>query len=106
MPGTLTPLRVLYLLLCVAGVVLPFRHFLPFMAETGYSIPALVASWQVNGGTRGLLADLSVSATAFAVWCVADCRARRDPWGLVALPCIVLVGLSLALPLHLFLRSR
>ena len=106
MLGPLTPLRIVYLLLCVAGIVLPFRHFIPFMAETGYSIPALIASWQVNGGTRGLLADLSVSATAFAVWCIADCRARRDWPGLAALPCIFLVGLSLALPLHLFLRSR
>ena len=106
MLGRLTPLRVVYLLLCVAGTVWPMWHFVPFMAETGFSVGALFEGWQANAPARGLLADLTVSATAFAVWCVADCRARRDPWGLVAIPSIFLVGLSLALPLHLFLRSR
>lgn len=102
----MTPIRILWLALCVAGTVLPMRHFAPGLAESGYDVGAMIALWQANWAVRGLLADLAVTAATLAAWIVWDCRRRRDWLGLVAIPAIPLVGVSLALPLHLFLRSR
>ena len=102
----MTPIRLLWLALCVAGTVLPMRHFVPGLHASGYDVGAMVAAWQANWAVRGLLADLAVTALTLAAWIVWDCARRRDWWGLVALPAIPLVGVSLALPLHLLLRSR
>lgn len=102
----MAPIRIVWLALCAAGTALPMWHFIPWLAANDYDVGAMIAAWQANGATRGLLADLGVTAVTLVVWVVWDCRRRRDWTGLVAIPAIPLVGVSLALPLHLFLRSR
>ena len=102
----MAPIRVVWLALCVAGTILPMWHFVPGLAASGYDVAGMIALWQANWAVRGLLADLGVTAVTLVAWIVWDCRRRRDWLGLVAIPAIPMVGVSLALPLHLFLRSR
>ena len=102
----MTPIRIVRLSLCVAGTVLPLRHLLPWLAASGWDMGAMIDAWQASGPTRGLPADLSVAALTVIVWIVWDRGQRRERVGIVATPRIFLVGIPLALPLHLFLRSR
>jgi hypothetical protein len=77
-----------------------------FMAETGGGIAEMIAAWTVNASSTGLAWDLTISAAAFLVWSLSEAWTRRDWLLLLPLPLTFAIGLSCALPLHLFLRSR
>ncbi|MEM9798060.1 MAG: DUF2834 domain-containing protein [Pseudomonadota bacterium] len=102
----MSPLRILYLLLCIAGIVLPMRYFLPWLQANDWDLGAMVDAWHTNDASSGLVWDLTVAAITLTVWVAVDCWQRRDWLGLVAIPATYGVGVSLGLPLHLFLRSR
>lgn len=100
------PIRILWLILCVAGVVLPFRYFWPWLQANDFDLGAMVEAWHANDASSGLVWDLTVAAATLTVWIVWESATRRDWLGLVAIPATFLVGVSLGLPLYLFLRSR
>ena len=102
----MSPIRILWLILCVAGVILPFRYFLKWFAENGWDIGLMVDAWHANAASSGLVWDLTVAAVTLTIWIVWDCTRKRDWPGLIAIPATYLVGVSLGLPLYLFLRSR
>jgi len=95
----------LYLLLAVAGTVLPwifFFHFFRSEGPGGDFAGALFA----NGAAGGFSVDLLFSSAVF--WLFLFREGRRvglaRPWLYVGLN--VLVGLSCALPLFLWARER
>jgi hypothetical protein len=102
----LTPLRLILLAFCVWGAIHPMYWFVTYMTATGTGLSGLIDAWYVNASTTGLVWDLTISALALTVWVVFDSVARRDGWGLVAIPATFGVGVSLGLPLYLFLRGR
>lgn len=94
----------LYLLLALAGTVVPWIFFLEFFASfpaAGF-IPALF----VNGAAGGFSSDLLISSATF--WVVLFTESRRSgvsrPWLYVLLNLVV--GLSCALPYWLWARER
>jgi len=99
-------LRATYLLLTGIGVILPMASYLPWLQETGGGAFSLIATWQQNGASAGLFRDMLVSALTLNLWILAETYVRRDYWVLITLPVIYLIGVSAALPLFLFLRSR
>jgi hypothetical protein len=102
----MSPIRILWLILCVAGVILPFRYFLKWFDENGWDIGLMVDAWHANAASSGLVWDLTVAAVTLTIWIVWECARKRDWLGLIAIPATYLVGVSLGLPLYLFLRSR
>lgn len=99
-------LRMIYLALAVIGTVVPMMTYLPWMAENGASVFNLLAAWKANGATTGLYYDLLISAIALNVWIAAETYVRKDYWVMLCIPAIYLIGVSCALPLFLFLRTR
>lgn len=99
-------LRIIYLALAVAGTVLPMWHYLPWMQETGAGLSDLIAAWKVSGATTGLYWDLLIAALALNVWILGETYVRKDWWVLVCIPATWAIGVSCALPLFLFLRTR
>jgi hypothetical protein len=99
-------LRHLYLALCVLGVVLPYAEFVPWLSQHGLQLGAFVHELFTTriGAFFGL--DVVLSAVALFVFVFAERRvlAIRHIW----LPIIatVLVGVSLGLPLFLYMRQR
>ncbi|HMF91477.1 MAG TPA: DUF2834 domain-containing protein [Candidatus Angelobacter sp.] len=98
-------LKTIYLSLCVLGVVLPYWQFLPWVAENGLHLGLLVQQLFANriGGFFGM--DVFISSLVLLVFMRAE-RTKlgiRLPW----LPVLALftVGVSLALPLFLYLRE-
>jgi uncharacterized protein DUF2834 len=98
-------LKTVYLILCVIGVALPYWQFAPWVAEHGLNLRLLVQELFANriGGFFGL--DVLVSAVALLVFA----RAEGSRIGLyvrwVTLIAVLTVGVSLGLPLLLYLRE-
>jgi|SRR5581483_7940799 len=95
----------LYLLLCVLGVILPYSQLLPFLREHGMNLPLLVEQLFANRVSAFFGLDVIVSSVALWVFVFVEGRRRRmrNLWVYVA--CNLLVGVSLALPLFLYVRE-
>ena len=100
----MTPKR-LYLVLCAAGFLFPYSQFVPWVAEHGLNMRLFVEQLFANriGAFFGM--DVFVSAIVLIAFARIERRRvklRRAWMPIVALLC---VGVSLALPLVLYLRE-
>jgi Terpene cyclase DEP1 len=99
-------LRHLYLALCVFGVVVPYAQFVPWLSQNGLQLGLFLRELFATrvGAFFGL--DVVVSAVVLFVFICAERKtvAIRHAW----LPIIatLLVGVSLGLPLFLYMRQR
>lgn len=97
-------LKTFYLLAAFLGTALPWFYFAGFFAVNGIDIAAFASGLFVNGAAGGFAIDVLMSVMVFWVWSWHDARQHHvASWWLV-LPAGVCVGLSLALPLYLYLR--
>jgi len=99
-------IRNFYILMAVLGVVVPWYFFAGFILQNGMNIGAFLKALFVNGAAGGFSADIFLTATVFWVWSFLDAKKEHiKGWSLVV-PATFFVGLSLALPLYLILRSN
>jgi hypothetical protein len=98
--------KTLYLLLCVAGTILPYSQFIPFLREHGLDIRLFFEQLFSNpsGGFFGF--DVIVSSVVLWVLVLTEGRriGVRHLWSPIAASLIV--GVSLGLPLYLYLREK
>ena len=98
-------LRHFYLLLCVVGFVLPYWQFLPWVMAHGLDLSLFVRELFATriGGFFGM--DVLVSAVALIVFALVEARqlGLRGRW--LVIVSVLLVGVSLGLPLFLYLRQ-
>ena len=95
-----------YLLLCVVGTVLPYAQFLPFLQAHGLD-PGLFLSQLFASPVSGFFGvDVMVSAVVLWVFVLSEGRRLgiRRLWAPLAASLVV--GVSLGLPLFLYLRAR
>lgn len=98
--------RRFYLAMAVIGAIVPWLFFGSFFFENGPDVPLFLKSLFANGAAGGFSADVLISIAVFLVWSWRDAsRNHVSRWWLV-LPASCLVGLSLSLPLYLYLRER
>jgi len=95
-----------YLGLCVLGVVLPYWQFLPWAAQNGVDLRFFVQQVFANriGAFFGM--DVLVSAVALLFFVRFENSRTRIPGRWLPLIAVLTVGVSLALPLFLYLRER
>jgi hypothetical protein len=97
--------KTLYLVLCVLGTVLPYSRFIPFLREHGLDPGAFVAQLFAThiGGFFGW--DVIVSSLVLWVFVAVEGRRAdvRHRWAPLA--AALTVGVSLGLPLFLYLRE-
>lgn len=96
-------MKTLYLLLAVLGTVLPYLFFAEHFAAAGLAPGAFLGGMFGHPVAAGAAADLVLSSVVFWVWLFASGEGRR---AVFLIPANLLVGLSLALPLWLYLRAR
>lgn len=98
-------LKTAYALLCVLGTALPYSQLIPFLREHGLDVRLFVEHLFATriGGFFGL--DVIVSAIVLWVFVLAEGRrlGMRHLWAPVA--ATLAVGVSLGLPLFLYLRE-
>jgi Terpene cyclase DEP1 len=98
----------LYLLLCVLGVVVPYEVFIPWLATHGPDLPLFLHELHSTSIGTFFGADVLVSALALLVWARVEGKRIGLPakQRLLPLVAVLAVGVSLGLPLFLYLRER
>ena len=95
-----------YLLLCIAGLVLPYSQLIPFLREHG---PDFGLFFQQLFSTRiGALFAWDVIVSSVVLWVFVLGEGRRTGVKHLWAPLVanLAVGVSLGLPLFLYLRER
>jgi len=99
-------LRHLYLLLCAFGIAIPYAQFVPWLSQNGLQIDLFVRELFATriGAFFGL--DVVVSAVVLFVFICAERKtvAIRHAW--LPIVATLVVGVSLGLPLFLYMRQR
>ena len=96
----------LYLALCVAGTVLPYSQFVPFLREHGLDLGVFVGQMFANRISSFFALDVIVSsAVLLALVAIDGRRAGVKPLWLPIVANLT-VGVALGLPLFLYLRER
>jgi len=107
-PGRIPPLAWLYLLLAVAGAVLPWLSNLEFarLHGPGFDLGLFVSLANANPAAQSLSRDLAIGATAVTIWMVSESR-RLSMRGIVwvLLSCVT-IAFAFGAPLFLHLRER
>lgn len=96
----------LYGALCVVGTALPLWQLLPFLVAHGLDLPLFVR--QLFSTPVGAFFGMDVLVASVVLWtfvCIDGQRARmRHLW--LPIAANLLVGVSLGLPLFLYMRER
>ena len=99
-------LKTIYLVLCFVGTALPYWQLIPWVAINGLDLSLLLQHLFANriGAFFGM--DVLVSAITLLVFA----RAESVNWGTkarwITLLAVVTVGVSLGLPLLLYMREK
>jgi hypothetical protein len=95
----------LYLWLCILGTVLPYAQLVPFIRDHGLDLRLFVEQLFANRIAAFFGMDVIVSAVALWVFVRVEGRrvGIRHLWA--PLGAILLVGVSLGLPLFLYMRE-
>ncbi|WP_394178695.1 DUF2834 domain-containing protein [Marinomonas posidonica] len=96
----------LYLLLCVVGTLVPLSQFVPWVLEHRVNIPLFFDElFQTRiGAFFGL--DVVISALALFAFMFYETKQRKIAYAWTAVLGTLCIGVSLGLPLFLYLRQR
>jgi len=99
-------IRYLYLILCLLGTALPCSQLFPFLAEHGLNLRLMIEQLFANRISAFFGLDVVVSSLVLWAFVITEGRRRRMKhlWAYIA--CNLAVGVSLALPLFLYMRER
>jgi uncharacterized protein DUF2834 len=95
-----------YSALCLLGTVLPLMQFFPFLREHGLDMPLFVDQLFATPVSGFFAMDVVVSSIVLWVFVVVDGRRAgiRHLWAPIVASFVV--GVSLGLPLFLYMRER
>jgi Terpene cyclase DEP1 len=96
-------MRRIYVLLCAAGIVLPYWQFAPWLVQHGPDLRLLIQQLFANRVSGFFALDVLVSALVVFVFALSERRRLRLWWAPIV--AVLTVGVSLALPLLLYLRE-
>lgn len=95
----------IYLLLCLLGVIIPYASFVPWVIENGLNVPLLINQIVSSPVASFGWLDVIVSAVVLFTFIYRDFqKIRVRHWWLTIIGTLA-VGVSLGLPLYLYLRE-
>ena len=96
----------IYLLLCILGAAIPYSQFLPWVMQNGLHVGLLVRELFANRISAFFGLDVLVSSAVLLVFMRVEGRLLRMRFRWLPIVGLCAVGVSLALPLFLYLRER
>jgi len=96
----------IYLFLCVLGAAVPYSQFIPWVMENGLQLGLLVRQLFANRISAFFGLDVLVSSVILLVFMRVEGRMLRVRFRWMPIVGLCAVGVSLALPLFLYLRER
>ena len=98
--------KTLYLVLCVAGAIVPLFQFVPWARDHGLDLRLLVQELFSTriGAFFGL--DVIVSALVLIAFVIVERSRVTVRWWWLSIVGTLCIGVSFGLPLYLFLRER
>jgi hypothetical protein len=97
--------KIVYGVLCVIGIVLPYYFILPFFQDNGLDLVLFVRQMFATSFARSFSMDLLVASLTLWTFIYFETHKRRIKFWWVSVIANFAVGLSLALPLFLLLRE-
>ena len=94
-----------YLGLCVLGTLLPYSQFIPFVREHGLDLQLFMEQLFVNRVSGFFALDVIVSSLVLWVFVFQEGRRSRVRHLWAPIVANLTVGVSLGLPLFLYLRE-
>lgn len=98
--------RYLYLVLCFLGAALPYSQLVPFLREHGFDLRLLGEQLFANRISAFFGLDVVVSSVVLWAFVFTEGRRRKMRHLWVYVLSNLAVGVSLALPLFLYMRER
>ncbi len=95
----------LYLALCALGIVLPYWQFIPWAASHGLNLDLMIRELFANSISAFFGVDVLVSSLVLLVCIGVEASRSRIAGCWLPVLALVSVGVSLALPLFLYLRE-
>ncbi len=99
-------LKTIYLVLCFLGVLLPYWQLGPWLVANGLNLPLLLQQLFANQVGAFFAMDVVVSAVVLLVFSRSEGSKLGVPGRWLPLIAVLTVGVSLGLPLFLYLRER
>lgn len=96
-------LKTVYLIMAIAGAIIPYVFFISFVMGQGIDLAAFSGALFANGAAGGFTADLLISSFAFWLFMFARQNQGPKPWVFIVLN--LSIGLSCALPAYLWAAS-
>jgi hypothetical protein len=94
-----------YLALCLLGIILPYSQFIPFLRDHGLDLRLFVEQLFANRISSFFGMDVIVSSVVLWIWVLLDSEGQGVRYRWTPLIGNLLVGVSLGLPLFLYLRE-
>ena len=97
-------MKILFLVLCVLGVILPYYQLYYFLLENNWSMSGFWADIYSNHAISMITMDITVAATSFLVFIIYKFYNKKiDGRSFIKyLLSLFLVGFSLSMPLYLY----
>jgi hypothetical protein len=96
----------IYLFLCFLGAAIPYSQFIPWIMENGLHLGLLVRQLFANRISAFFGLDVLVSSAVLLMFMRVEGRQLRMRFRWLPIAGLCAVGVSLALPLFLYLRER
>ena len=96
----------MYLVLAIAGFVLPYSQLIPFFIEHGFDLSLLWSQLFANQISTDFAFDLIVSSIVFWIFVFREGTRLGLKYLWIYVVLNLVIGLSFALPLFLWMRSR
>jgi hypothetical protein len=99
-------IRTVYLLLAIAGAIIPYVFFIEHFGAAGFGLVNFVSALFVTAPAAGFTSDLLISSLVFwiAIWHRRSLGKGPKPALFIVLN--VTIGLSCALPAYLFATAN
>ena len=92
--------------LAILGFILPYVFFIRILSENGLNLPLLIEQLMVNDISIFFAVDLVIATVVFWIFAYRESRYRPIPFWQLSILASLIVGLSCALPLFLYLREQ